>query len=245
MPQLAFAQPGAWLLEEGEGQLINNFNYYRAAEFVNSAGNKTAVELFEKYEFNPYVEYGYSNDLTIGGSLAANSSYNYNSSDDASYSADHAMIFIRSYLYNNDGFVISLEPSFAVNFKTEDDLNPKKQSLAPQLKINYGYTGADYYAESSILYSLKSGGADDKIKADIALGIDVLEDIIFLNQLLAEHMASSDYANLANYNLYKAQTSFVWDYNEDYSHQLGLSYDIAGKNTGLGYGIFYSLWYKF
>lgn len=239
------AHPGAWLMPEGQGQLINNFSYYRSAENVNSAGEKSANPLFEKYEYNPYLEYGYDSDLTIGGSLYANSTYNYSNSDGGKYNLDYLMAFFRQKIWQEGNFISSIEPSFAVKLQNKNDVNAEKQNYSPQLKINFGYLGDSYFTDFSIAYAAKTGGANNKVKADFAVGAKVYDDITFLNQIFAEHIIGSDYQTVGNYNLYKAQTSFIWDYNEEFSHQIGASYDLDAKNTGLGYSFIYSIWYKF
>jgi hypothetical protein len=242
------AAAGAWLQPEGTGhQVIANFTYYEASQGFDAKGNKYVMPKYSKYEFNPYAEYGLYDDITIGGSFAAQREINESSGDD-SYSVGDVHLFARTYLYTGSiyhpaDFVVSVEPGIYLPISSSSDLN-EQTGISPSVKLNLGYSDVDYYADASVGYAYWSN-TSDRIKAEASLGYYIADDWVFLNQAFAELVTDKDYTNSGNYDLVKAQSSVVWQYDEVISHQLGVSYDIYGRNTGAGMGFLYSLWYRF
>ncbi len=63
------AYAGAWTQSPGDLQVINSFSYYHSNERFNASGNRRDQPRYRKWEWNPYVEYGFDQDTTFGASL--------------------------------------------------------------------------------------------------------------------------------------------------------------------------------
>lgn len=88
----------AWTLEKGTGQAINTFSYYNYKD--TSSGDSITAAVF-----NPYIEYGWCDDVTLGISPRFQSE----SGNGESMSGD---VFVRKRLWHNDTTVISVQPLF-------------------------------------------------------------------------------------------------------------------------------------
>ena len=113
------------------------------------------------------------------------------------------------------------------------------------MKFNFGYSYNDFFAEFVLGYEYWEGNDSDRVLTQSTLAYDLTDDFTYMAQLFTTNITSGNYARSGNYNLAKAQSSLLWRYDENTTHQLGLSYDVYGKNTGAGYGFLYSVWYKF
>ena len=65
------ANAAAWLQTEGRWFTASNFVFYQSDTFVDRSGNDSDINTFRKYEFNPYIEYGLTKNITLGTNLFA------------------------------------------------------------------------------------------------------------------------------------------------------------------------------
>lgn len=120
----------AWTQNNGSGQSIFTFNYYQSSHsFDTNLDRINSFAKFTKYEINPFVEYGLTNDITIGANptlqywkshgLADNTkSINFNSCGTANIKNGHnasgeildSEFFIRKKLLERGNVVLSLQP---------------------------------------------------------------------------------------------------------------------------------------
>ena len=240
------AGAGAWLQAEDQGEVMLTSGYYFAHNFFDNKGDRGDMPLYSKYETSPYAEYGLTEDITIGGGLALKRT---GDDDINEYGADDFSVFVRSYLYKGsiyegDSFVISAQPGLYLPVKLKGEIN-QQSGLSPSMKFNFGYAYDDYFAEFILGYEYWEGIDSDRITTQSTIAYDFAEDFTYMAQLFTTNIMSDNYSHNGNYDLTKIQSSLLWRYDENITHQLGLSYDVSGKNTGAGYGFLYSVWYKF
>ncbi len=247
------ARAGAWLQNENDGQIITTFRYYSTDTFFTPDGSKTKIPDFSKTEINPYFEYGLRNWITIGGDLdlASVSNDTPHLKDITDTKINSGSIFARAYLYHQGNYVVSLEPGIDFPSSIGSDLTSDGSKPIPELKLNFGYgfamNGRNHFFDASLKYRKRSdGGLDDMVKGEATLGYKLSDDFTALAQLSQEEtLGPVDKGISGNYNLTKPQLSVLYDYSKSFSHQLGVFSDIYGQNVGAGYGVTYSVWYKF
>lgn len=208
---------------------------------------KTAGPTYSKVELSPYSEYGLDEDLTIGGSFVYKQTWN-NPDGQRRYSFDDLSVFARAYLYDDviegNSFVVSVQPGLYLPIKAQGEIN-SQSGLSPSMKLNIGYGADDYYADFALGYEYWRGEDSDRVTTQTTFGYELSDDFTYMAQIFTNNITSNNYSHSGNYDLMKVQSSVLWHANDKFIHQLGLNYDLYGKNTGAGYGFLYSLWYKF
>lgn len=124
LPSPAIA--AAWTLEKGTGQAINTFSYYNYKDTSSNENITAAV-------FNPYIEYGLTESITVGASPRFQSE----SGNGESVSGD---FFMRKRLWRNDNTVVSVQPLFQL----PDSYNPvsgsSKDTPQAELRLLVGHS---------------------------------------------------------------------------------------------------------
>lgn len=251
------AHAGAWLQQEGQGELIINYTIFSSDEVFDESGDRQSSSNFAKNEFNPYFEYGLADEITIGGSVSYQSVIsegNLTQSDSLRFSFFD--VFARTYLFNNDDFVVSIEPRLHVPVNADASLNPEGNDPIPELKLSLGapfklwnqYSFVDvsgtyrFRDEDSLGNELK-----DILKLEGSLGLKVEEDVLLLGQIFHEQSLNRQTGDNTpgNFDLTKLQLSIAYDYWETVFLQVGAFTNIDGVNTSAGNGLLFSAWYKF
>ena len=251
------AQAGAWLQEEDQGEINLNYSYFSSDESFDASGNKQNGNFFSKNELNPYFEYGVDEDLTIGGSLSFQSIATLSAvTDTDNLTFSYFDIFARTYLVENDDFVISIEPRAHVPVNSDAALNPEGDDIIPELKLAFGapFQLFDQYSFIDIAGTYRLRDEDtlnnelkDMIKLEGTIGLKLEKDIMLLGQVFHEQSLGRKTADNTpgNYDLTKLQASVAYDYWETVFIQLGAFSHVDGVNTSAGEGALFSLWWKF
>ena len=252
------AHAGAWAQPEGGLQLITTGYYYRTDSYRDNDGNRRAQPAYTKYELNPYLEYGLSNKTTLGlstfinrtsGDLAGNREHNYGLSDTS--------IFVRRVLYQQDGFVASLEPGIKLPSLYKDSAAPRSGSKDADgfLRINGGYgfeeAGRNHYIDTSLGMNKRFGERHDQITFDVTAGIGMSDNLQLLMQQFSTFrmggFGTSPFTQSGedDYNLTKLQLSVVYRLEDGIALQLGGYRHIYARNTGEDGGIMAAIWKTF
>ena len=242
------AGAAAWLKKEGESEVDISSDYYFANKSFDNQGSKYSSFYYGKYSTNPYMEYGVTNDMTIGGGMSLVLAHDPNTGKQQ-YNADDLGLFVRTHLYDGSifgyqGLVTSAEWGFYLPVKSEGEIN-QQSGLSPNVKFNIGYSDKDYFASYGLGYEYWPGEESDRINTSAIFGYNLSDDFTYMLQTFTTNIINENFAISGNYNLAKLESSILWKYDEVITHQMGISYDLFGKNTGAGYGFLYSVWYKF
>ena len=127
----------AWVKKKGEGQFINNLFYYTTQSYNDSSGNRVNQDRFSKIDYNPYVEYGISNDVTIG--ISPSFQYLKQNGEDNLGLAD-TEIFARKKIWENSSSIFSLQPLIKLfgPYSEEDNLAFGKKQIDVEMRALYG-----------------------------------------------------------------------------------------------------------
>ena len=269
LPTLSYS--AAWTQAVGSGQVIVNGSYYVSDHSYDQRGKLSLANLYVKKEINPYIEYGLTDDVTLGGSFFLQRAEQQQSGVDYSQMAfSSAEFFVRKKLWENDSWVFSVQPWIKLPGLYEESDFPsfgKKQidteirfllgkSIHWSLPIkhfNWGEWGNAEYHFMNMEVAVRHHGevGKEEVRVDPTLGIRLRGDIMLLAQGFATFgvgPAGSQLiqtGNAVNYDVIKIQLSGVKEITEKTSLQLGVFQEVWGRNIGGGAGGLLSLWYRF
>lgn len=248
------AHAAAWLLPQGESQLIQNVSYYSADAFYDSSGAKTAQPEFTKLVYSPYYEHGFSETLTGGFSL----SFERLEQSDTNQGVGDSEWFLRQELWKQNGLIVSFQPLVKLPRISASEDSPAlgSDNADAELRVlgGYGFSdsqGRDHFADAEIAYRTRFGTPGDQIRFDAKLGLRPIDRWMVITEINSTWHVGSAGASAGlissdeNYDLVKAQLSAVYDLGDGKSVQAGLFSDIHSRNTGSGEGVLLSLWMKF
>jgi len=251
------AYAGAWTQKKGQGLFILGSSYYRAEDFVNNFGKRQSQPRYQKFEINPYVEYGLTDSVTLGANLSLqytrqnssstftqqitpfttltttiNGAYNNAGIGDSEF-------FVRKRLYQKDGFVLSAEPMVKLpspySYMRLPDIGSTHPDAGLTLAGGYGFSayGQNHFINVDTGYRHRLGNPKDQIRASVTVGIGLDPDWMVMPQLFVTQRTSSP-SQVVGFS-----QSPVNDYNNSKA-QLSLIYTMW-DNTSVQVGGFYDL----
>lgn len=249
----------AWTLNEGEGQIINNFTYYTSDRYVDEHGKSSSQEPYKKYEYNPYIEYGLTNTVTLGLSPSFQYVTQKMFGDEQTNSnlAD-SEIFIRTRFYNDGQNVISIQPLVKLPgaYDKKDFPVLGQEQLDYEMRLlygrNFGNQGRHYW-NSEVAYRVRTETPGDEWRLATTLGYRVAEhwqiigeaQSIFAVDGAGTGSGSALLSNAFDYDLVKLQLSGLYWFSPKWSLQVGMFQTVYERNTGEGTGGLFSIWYRF
>ena len=240
----AFA--GAWVQARGHGEFIGNATYFTTDEYYNRSGDKASQTRFDKFELQPYLEYGITKSITVGGSLYLQRDVQ---GDKHNNGIADPELFLRKQLYRDDKNVISLQPliKFPSNFNHEATPRGGSTSTDAELSLLYGRNlnliSTRDYADFRLGYRTRNDNLNDQIRADAALGLrasDAWEIVPALRYVKANSLGSATAFSEngeQNYDLLKAELGANYYLSDKRSLRANIFSHVAGKQTGSGQGV--------
>jgi hypothetical protein len=241
------ALAGAWLMPKGDGLAITQLTYFSSDAYWDVAGERTSQDTFKKWEIQPYVEYGLTDKITIGGSGYLQRVGQ--SGKDNTGVADPEF-FLRSRLWYNDREVLSIQPLIKLPSRFHhNDRVPRggSKSSDAELSLLYGksldiFSNRDYL-DMRIGYRLRDRGLEPQYKADIALGVSPWERWQFIPairvvqaEMIDDNQAFSQTGDL-DYDLLKAELTVAYRLDDGGWIQATYFDHMEGSQTGDGNGI--------
>lgn len=253
-PAQAFA--GAWLQNEGATQAILSYSSLSSDQSFDGSGNKINTPNFSKGEVAAYIEHGFNRSWTVGGALSLqaieNGGVGGSTSDFNNFKVASAEFFARTYLFEGESSVLSIEPRFKQAIESSVAINPEGNAPIPELKLAYGNSFSAFgqlaFADNSLTYRYRSeDNLNDMVKVDSSIGIRPVSNILLLGQGFYDYTIGRNLADTTsgNYELLKIQFSAIYNYDDNIAFQAGYLKHIYGANTIAGDGLLLSTWLKF
>lgn len=254
----AVCQANPWLRPEGEIFAALTSVYYSTDEYITPAGDTVDQPTFTKYELNPYVEYGLTDDWTVGASLFLHALEQESPGGDLdNYGLGQTELFVRHSLWKEGRIAASVEPFLALPASYEESGQPRAgredSDLGLALNGGYGFPlfGREHFVQGRAAYKHRYGPQDDQFQLDAKLGLRVAEGWMIMPEaqwtLPTGDTSGGGFSNAGtnDYELLKLQLSAVYDVSETTSLQVGAFTHADGENTGAGGGGLLSLWRRF
>lgn len=255
----ALASP--WNTKKGQVQLITNTFYYTTDTYYTVQGDKRKQDDFTKVELNSYIEYGYRDDITLGGSLSFQQLSQRNPftlQDEDNQGVDGVELFARKKLWQGRNAVISVQPMLRTPRLTSTGSFPElgEDFWSGELRIlgGYGFGGQKinpYFVTAELGYRMRTEGAADQIRTQLGGGWHMaprwmlLGNYTRIDNFGGYGVGAPVITPESNYSLHKLEASAVFSLNKSYAFQLGAFQHVYARNTGAGGGALFSLWHKF
>lgn len=246
------AYAGAWTQAQGQTQVIITASTYSARQLYTNKGRKRQQARYHKYELNPYLEYGYRDDLTLGSNLSLQRA---SQSASSNLGLGDSEFFLRQRLWEENGWVVSAEPLIKLpSLRSSRDDTPKLGSsfadVAMGLSTGYGFSayGQNHFINLDSQYRHRFGSAKDQLRISASSGMRLdarwmlLPQMFFTYRTQAPTIANFTQSSADDYNQVRAQLTAVYTLKESLSLQAGGFMDVDGKNAGRGKGVLLALW---
>lgn len=240
------AQAGAWLQPEGHGLLITQARYFTSDSFFDVNGQKQPQQRYTKYEVQPYVEYGLTDWLTIGGSAFAQ---RVSQSGRQNSGLADPEIFARSVLWQGERQVISLQPliKFASYFRDNGTPRGGSSSTDAELAVLYGrnlniMSDRDYL-DSRTGYRLRGDGRSPELRNDTTLGLNITDAIQLIPAIRSVMATAPDESSAFSQNgdidssYITAELGGLIKLDDSQSVQAAFSKTVYGIQSGDGYAL--------
>lgn len=238
-------EAGAWLQRQGEGQVIHTLSWYRTG---------TPGDPYEKWEYNPYAEYGWSPRLTIGVSAYLDlASQEIATGWERNAGLGDTEVFARYLVWEKGPSVFSIQPLVKLpgGWTSDDFPAIGGEQMDAELKGLYGTHFGPHFLDVSLAYRARSETPSDQLKLEASFGYRLSEQWLILPQLFGTMAMDSTqggvftFAPSDDYDLLKWQLTGVYRYNDSLSFQAGGFGHALRDNTGGGGGIIAGVWQKF
>lgn len=261
----------AWNQEKGAHQLILNTSYYTSNKSFTKSGAEASSARFNKFELNPYYEYGATSDITVGmNTFLQHVRQKVDTIPKQQTRLTSIELFARKQLYRKGNWAVAVQPLIKIPGAYDENNQPNlgEKQISTELRFLAGYsfkaalpslpfssnvkkTPHSHFinVEAAVRHHAEQG--KDEIRIDPTLGIRTSEATLFMLQGFSTFgvgpagNAALQGGNPFNYDLIKVQGSVVKTITPKTSIQLGAFQDIWGRNIGKGSGGLLSLWYQF
>ena len=242
-PQIALA--GAWLQPQGKGLAVAQITYFTGDEFFNIDGELEPQSRFSKFELQPYIEYGLTKHITIGGSAFL---HRVQQSGDANDGIADPELFARTPVWQNATNIISIQPLIKLPGIYRERGNPRGGSRSFDAEIsvlygrNYPLLDARDYIDTRLGYRVRTRGHAPIWVADVTYGIHVNETWQLLPALRMRHADSASAGNFSengeqDARLIKAELAIGYRLDDTRTALMTIAEHIAGTSVGAGRSI--------
>jgi hypothetical protein len=257
------AHAGAWTLPQSSGQVILTNLYYRASEEFTRGGHRQSFSNdgeFTKYEFNPYIEYGLRDDLTLVLNLFARRvAFSNDFSGEVNFGLADPEIGLRYRLSPPSAQTVwSVQGAIKLPVAFPHDTPPlgnEQTDVEGRLLVGRGFSIGPRWAywDLEVAYRFRDEAPADEIKLDATLGVSLTERWLVIGQFFGTRgLRNGSPVRIRNnptidinYDLYKAQLSIVYQLTQNVRLQGGYLRDLAGRNTGAGDAALFAVWFRF
>ena len=181
------ALSGAWLKPQGRGEIILNGVYFTSDGFWDKDGNESSQPTFKKHEINPYLEYGFSEEITLGANvflhhLSQEAAAGSGANAASNFGLGNSEFFARYGLFRSDASTLALQPLIALPSLYDEQGAPRSgsESLDAELSLlgghNFQWLGRSHYAEARVGYRHRfDNELSDQMRFDVKAGLRLSE----------------------------------------------------------------------
>lgn len=263
VPSVAVAN--AWVRPQGDGLAIAKYSYWSSTDAFDAERARQPFPENAKStldQLNLYLEYGWSDELTLIGNFFLNS---------ASYQSDSFSGTTTSLGDQEFGLRYRLDPTSSADSPWvgavqglisvpayDSGREPAAGPGGPGIELRYSvgrhFQAARHAAfiDAGAAVRLRGGKPADELRFDVVNGVYFTPRWLGLAEFnLIQGLGNgkgytpSNFIDSNNYDLMKLQLSLAPGLTENTRLQFGYEYDLCGRNTGAGSGPFIALWLTF
>jgi len=239
------AQAGAWTLPQGQGEVIQTmFGWIGWGSPLRNGGRE------DKIESQAYVQYGWTDRLTVIGALSVER-YALSAPHDVYGGLDTTGAGLRARLWSNDDWTFALEATAFYGGASNASRPAQAGGAGPAadaralLGHNLTLFGLPAFADAEAGYRLRTQGPPSEWRADLTLGVDWTPKAQVLFQTFNTISQGKGYNGFPAWEAHKGEVSVVFALDEKWSVQLGGFSTIFRRNAVSEYGAVVGVWRKF
>lgn len=247
------AHAGAWPQAPGAIQVIVPFTTTRATETYDDKGNSARRNRYTKQELAPYVEYGFTQDVTLIGSLALThekTSWLGSTLSDSSVSRIEGGARFALGAWQDTFFSIQPIVAWHGAASTSDAFASRRGDIDGELDLtvgrNFRWLGMDGFTDNLIGVRVRPAGRPSEMKANLTIGVRPSKRTMLM--LKSESYASfSGGGGTAPSPLQSSKLglSFVRELDRTVSMEIVAMTSVSGRNTIKERSLGFALWYRF
>lgn len=257
------AEAAAWTSPKGHGQVILTTSYFTTSRSFNGSGKLIPFDYngqFRKIEFNPYIEYGVTNrtSLLFNAFIPLLRFKNNFGSFESAGTGDFEVGFRHRLTPLSSRNVVSVQTLFL--FPTYSaNRNPipgnHQYDIEPRLLVGRSYSleKRSVFWDVEAGWRYRTGAPADQVRMDGSLGVDLFPRVALLGQVFAikglqngSPISATTNPNVqSDFDLYKAQASAIFRVSRSVRFQVAYFRAVAGRGTGAGQGVLFSMWKNF
>ncbi len=230
------AYAGAWTLPEGKGQIFETL-FGWLGRGASPAGREN------KAEAQTYVEYGYSDRLTLVGQLSAERyALLAPPTRDVYAGLGYSGGGLRARLWSDDAWAFSLEASAYVSGARDLQRSAQAGDTGPAFDVralvgrNLTLFGASAFVDAEAGYRLRTQGPPSEWRADLTLGVAWTPRAQVLAQVFTTVSDGAGAPGFGAWDSCKGQLSVVYALDDKWSLQVGGFATLLRRNTNSEYG---------
>lgn len=222
--------------------------YFQSDDFYDVDGSSVAQPAFRKWEIQPYMEYGATDWLTVGGSTFLQ---RVSQSGQSNEGLADTELFARSALWHSaDGHEhLSLQPLVKLPSFFTSSGTPRGGSRSTDVELSLLY-GSNLeilsdrdFADLRVGYRTRSRGLNSQWRMDAALGVQLSEHIQLIPAarviLATQFDDSENFSENAeqDFDLLKLELTAAYHLDKEHWLQLTAFDHVAGAQVGAGRGL--------
>lgn len=245
---LTLAQAAPWARPDNELLIISSAKYFSA----DLSGEAPAGGTFRRIESDTYLEYGLTEDITIGGKAIYGTTwlerpgFSETSSGFTEIEGFAQYQFLRNIRHAASVKVAVAKPAA---FQSGARQNFQNDGIDTEIAALYGrnlvFEPVKVFAAAEAGYRKRFGGAADLIRMQTTLGIEPGKRWVFLIEGFSTVSLQNEDPGGADFDIVKIQPSVVYRFNRRWAIQAGMTEEIASRNLATGRTVFLGFWSAF
>ncbi len=242
------AHASPWARFEGEILVISSTKYFQTDV---DAGDPAAGG-FESIDTDTYVEFGLSEDITIGGKAIYGTSWLTNSAGSFSDSGFSEIEGFAQYQFTRDiRQAASVKLSAGKPAVYQSGARPTLGGGGADIELaglygrNFLFEPVKVFAAGEIGFRKRIGDAADIVRTQGTLGVEPGKHWVLLFETFSVTSLRNENDAGADYDIVKIQPSVIYRFNRRWALQAGMTEDVATRNVAPGRAYFIGLWSAF
>lgn len=242
------AHASPWARPDGELLIISTANYFRA----DLSSQDPAGGEFRRVESDTYLEYGLTEDITIGGkAIYGNTWLTRAGLTQTSNGFTEIEGFAQYQVLRNMKHSGSVKLSVArpAAFQSGARENFQSEGVDAEIAALYGrnlvFEPIKVFAAAETGYRKRFGDAADLIRTQVTLGVEPSRHWVLLFEGFSSFSLRNERPGGVDFDIVKLQPSVVYRFNRRWAVQAGVNEEIAGRNLARGRTFFLGFWSAF
>lgn len=241
------AQASPWARFDGELLVITTAKYFKAGLL-----DEVEAGAFESLDNDTHIEFGLTEDITIGGKVIYGTSWLTNSAGSFTDSGFSEVEGFAQYQFLRDiRQAASVKLSAGKPAVFQSGARPTLQGGGADVELaglygrNILFEPVKIFAAGEIGYRKRIGDGADVIRAQGTFGMEPGKHWVLLFETFSVTSLRNERAGGADYDIVKIQPSLVYRFNRRWAIQAGMTEDVSSRNVAPGRTYFIGLWSAF